>query len=688
MTGAPLRGAIAVVHAAAFIVPAGRRREWREQWRAELWHYALWLSRESRGPAAAAALLTARALGALPHAFQLRAIQWSPRMLQQDLTFAWRMLVRRPAFTLVAVLILGLGIGANTTIFSWMQTVLFTPLGAVPEQDRILVVNGTSATRDNLSWSYPNYVDLRAAQPAGVQDLVAFRLVPMNLRVSDEPVRVFGEIVTPNFFEFFGVTPPLGRAFRPDEGTAPGRDAVAVISDALWRRTFGGDPSVVGRTVELDGHPFTIIGVAPPAFHGSNAALRLEVFVPIGMQQAVIAGDRLGDRSDGWLEVNARIAAGHTAAQVQMSLATAAARLAEQYPDVNRGRGARAVPLWRAGAGNILLPVLGTLMALVALVLLIACANVAGLLLTRAAGRQRELAIRLAVGAGRWRIMRQLLVENLFVSSAGCAAGLLVAYWASGTLNAFVPRTPYPVVFDGGLDAASLLFAIALAVLTAIVSGVMPAWRASRPDVGATLKSASPTATGGRGRLRQGLVIAQLALSVVLLVCASLFARSLGHAASIDPGFSLRQGLLASIDLLPAGYDAARGRVFIEQAIERVSALPHVTGVSVARSVPLDLGGGSDTNATVDGYTAGKDEDVPTYYNQVGPGYFETMGIALMRGRGFTARDTAGQPRVAVINETMARRYWANAIQSAARFVSAAIRSRWSASRATADISG
>jgi MacB-like periplasmic core domain len=276
--------------------PPTRGRRGASSRRAELWHCAIWLARESRGPIARAIRLLARALGAVPHALQLRAFQWSPRMILQDLKFAWRMFVRRPTFTLVAVLILALGIGANTTIFSWMQALLFSPLAGVARQDRILAVHGTSATRDNLSVSYPNFQDLRAAPLDGVAGLMAFRILPLNLRAGDQPIRVFGELVTGNFFEFLGVTPQLGRAFRADEERVPDRDAVAVISDDLWRRVFAADPAVVGRSVALNGRAFTIIGVAPPRFRGSAAALRLDVFVPITMQKALMAGDRLPQR--------------------------------------------------------------------------------------------------------------------------------------------------------------------------------------------------------------------------------------------------------------------------------------------------------------------------------------------------------------------------------------------------------
>jgi predicted permease len=648
-----------MVRALGIVVPASRRRAWVDQWRAELWHYALWLEREEHRPFARIVSLLARASGAVPHALQLRVFQWSPRMILQDLKFAWRMFVRRPAFTAVAVLILGLGIGANTTIFSWTQALLLSPLSGVARQDRILVVSGVSASRDGLSISYPNFQDLRAAKPDGVADLVTFRLLPMNLRIGEEPIRVFGELVSANFFEFFGVKPILGRGFRADEGMVPDRDAVAVISHELWQRAFAGDPATIGRPVTLNGRAFTIVGITPPAFHGSVAAVVLDVFVPVTMQKAMMSGDRLAQRGGGWLEVYARMADGRSARQVQASIKVAGARLAAQYPDANQGRELRALPLRQAGVSNVLLPVLGTLMGVVALVLLIACANVAGLLLTRATGRQREIAVRLAVGASRWHVVRQMLLENLMLSAAGCVAGLFFARWAAAMLDAFVPRTPFPLRFGGGVDAQGIAFAMTLTVLAAIVSGVMPALRASRPQIGVTLKESAPSGTGGSGRLRRLLVIGQVGLSVVLLVCASLFTRSLTHAGSIDPGFSLRQGLLASIDLLPGGYDEARGAIFLQRLLERIAAVPHVTATTVARTMPLDLGGSSDMTVDVEGYTPREGEEVMAYCNHVGPGYFETMGIPVLKGRGITARDTAGQPAVAVINERMAQRYWA-----------------------------
>ncbi|HYT66179.1 MAG TPA: ABC transporter permease [Vicinamibacterales bacterium] len=656
--GDGLRGVLLLLAAFAFLVPRSRRSAWLEQWGAELWHYDQWLTREGAGSAASFLRLLARASGAVPHAITIRLLQWSPHMILNDVKFAWRMFVRRRAFTAVAVLILALGIGANTTIFSWTQTVLLSPLSGVADQGRILVVQSATAERDGLSVSYPNFQDLRAAKPDGIADFVAFRLLPMNLRADSEPIRVFGELVSANFFDFFGVRPVLGRGFRADEGLVADRDAVAVISHDLWVRAFAADPSTVGRCVMLNGRSFTIVGIAPADFHGSVAAVVLDIYVPVTMQKALLSGDRLSQRAGGWLEVYARLADGAAARQVQANIGVAGARLVAQYPDANRSRELRAVPLWRAGASSVLLPVLATLMAMVLVVLLIASANLAGLLLASAAARQREIAVRLAVGASRWQVIRQMLVETLLLSAAGCVGGLVFARWAAGLLDAFVPRTPFPLRFDAHIDAYSIMFAMAISIATTIVAGVMPALRASRLQVGVTLKDASPSTAGQAGRVRRMLVVAQVGLSVVLLVCASLFARSLTHSGSMDPGFSLRNGLLASIDLQPAGYDAARGSVFLQQLLDSVSTIPHVTGATVARTMPLDLGGSSDMTVSIDGYAPRDGEEVMAYYNQVGPAYFETMGIPLVQGRGITRHDVAGQPAVAVINETMARRYW------------------------------
>ena len=645
---------------AGIVVPASRRRLWREQWDGELVHYSRWLEREGRSPRVRASRVLARATGAIPHAAMLRLLSWSPRMLEQDIKFAWRMFVRKPAFTAASVLILALGIGANATIFSWVESIVLSPLSGVPDQQRLVALNGTYGSRDNLTFSYPNFLDIRSAKPQGLEDVMAFRIVAMTLATGGEPSRAFGELVSGNFFDVLQVQPSLGRAFREDEASTPGQGAVAVISDALWRRVFGADPAVVGRALKINTADFTVIGVLPPAFRGSAAGLALDVYVPMSMQRVVMAGgDRLTARGNSWLEVYGRLAPGSGIAQVRSALRLTAERLAKTYPDANEGRGIAIVPLSQADASGMLRPVMAILMAFVGLVLIIACANIAALLLARAAGRQRELAVRLAVGASRARLVRQLLVEALLLAAAGGAAGLLMANWTSRALAWFIPPSPFPITFDVGLNPRVIAFALAATAVTAIVSGLLPAVRASKPDVSSALKeSAAANIGGARGRMRQALVVAQVALSTLLLVCAVLFVRSLGKAEAADAGYSARTGLLASLDLQAGGYDAARGGAFIQAAIDRVSAVPGVRAASVASSIPLDISGGSDQGFSVEGYDARPNEEMVAYYNRVGPGYFDTMGIDLVEGRGFTDRVRGDDPFVVVINQTMEKRYF------------------------------
>ena len=661
----PLPLALALLWVATWepLAPASRRVTWRDQWRGDLWHYWTWLRGPAGGSSGARATfsLFARAWACLPHALILRISDWSLHMLLHDLKFAWRMIVRRPAFTATAVLILGLGIGANATIFSWVETVLLDPLPGVPASDRLVSIHGTSPTRSDLSVSYPNYVDMQAARPAGFEDLTAFRALALNMRIGTDPKRGWGELVSSNFFDVLGVRPALGRGFLPADASAPDKEPVVVISHGCWQRSFNADPGVVGRTLTLNNRAFTIVGVAPAGFRGSLAGLSFDVFVPITMQKAVMAGDRLGQRGNSWLTVFGRLSPGATGKQAQSSIGVVADRLAREYPRNNEGRGGTAVPLWKDGASGLLLPMMATLMAVVGVVLLIACANLAGLLLARAAGRNREVAVRLAIGASRGRLVRQFLIESLLLAIGGGCAGIILSYWTSGLLTAFIPPTPFPVDFSASISASVLAFSVAVTFVTALVFGLVPALRASRPDVASTLKDAagSVTAGRGRGRLRQTLVVGQVALSLLLLICAALFVRSLDRAQLVDPGYSMRQGLIASLDLLPNGYDEKRGIVFFQQLLQRLSALPQVEAATVAYSMPLDISSGSDMSVDIDGYQPRQGEDVHAYYNRVAPRYFETLGIPIVRGRAIDDTDVEGKPLAIVINETMARKYWA-----------------------------
>jgi macrolide transport system ATP-binding/permease protein len=652
--------ALAVVSLFAPLVPRSRRGTWRAQWRADLWHYAQWLSAHRHGRHRALTLL-ARAFGCVPHAFALRLDQWSPRMLSHDVKFAWRMLVSRPSFTLVAVLILGLGIGANATIFSWAETVLVQPIAKV-DASPLIALHGRTNSRNDLSFSYPNFVDLRAARPDAVEDLIAFRGVAINMRADGEPVRIWGEMVTPNFFDVLRLKPMLGRGFLESEGTTPDSEAVAVLSYDVWRRYFAGDPNVVGRSVTLNSRSFTIVGVAPEGFRGTLVGLSLDVFVPLTMQRTFMTGERLRQRGNSFLQVFARLAPGATIAAAQASLDVAAARLAADHKE-NEGRGIVARPVWRDGAAALLLPAMATMMAVVGVVLLIACANVAGLMLARAAGRQREIAVRLAVGASRARVVRQFLVESAMIAAAGGLAGVLLATWASGLLSLLMPPTPFPIAFDATVGPRVLLFSIVVTLVAAIAFGLLPALRASRPDVNSALKDAAAAAGGGaaRARLRNSLVVVQVALSLLLLVCAALFVRGVSRASQVDPGFSIRDGVIAAVDLLPNGYDEMRGAAFQRSLIDAVEQLPGVRSATVAYSMPLDISSGSDMGIDIDGYQPAAGEEVNALYNRIGPHYFDTMGVPIVAGRAIDERDVDGRQLSVVVNETMARKYWGGA---------------------------
>jgi macrolide transport system ATP-binding/permease protein len=654
-----LRCALAWLWCLQPLVPASRRGTWLAQWRADLWHYALWLASNSAVPSGGVPRrILGRALGALPHALALRLDDWSLCMLSHDLKFAWRLIIRRPAFTLVAVLILGLGIGANATIFSWVERVLLQPVPGV-DASQLIALHGKTTSRDDLSFSYLNFTDLRAAKPDGIEDLVAFRGVAINLRGDGEPRRVWGQLVTANFFDVLRVRPHLGRGFIASDTAAIDSAPVAVLSHDTWTRLFNADPGIVGRTITLNARPFTVVGIAPDGFRGTMVGLGLDVFVPITMQRAFMSGDRLQNRGNSFLQVYGRLAPGATVERAQAALDVIAARQATEHA-ANEGRGIVTEPLWRDGAAGLLLPVMATLMAVVGVVLLIACANLAGLLLARAAGRQREVAVRLAVGASRGRLVRQFLLESALLAIGGGIAGVALATWTSGLLMALMPPTPYPIAFDTGVNLRVVAFAAVTTVVTALAFGLLPALRASRPDVSSALKDAAAAAGGGaaRARIRNSLVVVQVALTLLLLVCAALFVRGLTHARGVDPGFTLRNGLIAAVDLLPNGYDAAKGTAFLAQLVDRVSVIPGVEAATVATAMPLDISSGSDMGVDIEGYQAGANEEVQAYYNRVGPRYFQTMGIRIVAGRALDERDGSGRQLAVVINETMARKYW------------------------------
>ncbi|MCI0486611.1 MAG: ABC transporter permease [Blastocatellia bacterium] len=580
--------------------------------------------------------------------------------LLQDLRYGLRMLIKNPGFTAVAVLSLALGIGANTAIFTLVDNVLLRPL-AVEEPDRLALVLSSRPKDLNYNFSYPLYRDMRD-QNNVFSDLLAYSRVDLNLSEGDQTERIEGEIVSGNYFSALGINPTPGRAFLPEEDRTPGAHPVAVISYGLWQRRLGSDPGIIGKSLKLSGYDFTVIGVAPEGFDGIYLGNRAEIWVPMMMQQQVESrfGELLNESGSSWLYIIGRLKPGIDLAQGEAGLQPLYRHIQETH---NRPLEDQ-ITLRSGRQGHSTLPgdlslSLWLLMGGVGLVLLIACANIANLLLARSAARSKEIAIRLAIGAGRGRLVRQLMTESLLLALLGGAGGIILAFWSTDLLAALLPNDSFaPVELDLALDARVLGFAFLLSLVTGILFGLAPALNASRPDLVATLKE--ETARFGRGSRRFGLrnllVVMQVALSLLLLVGAGLFVRTLQNLRGLDLGFDNRNILLMSVDLSKQGYTRERGQEFYRQLIERAGSLPGVRSVAWA-SVPPVNAGGSRATVDIEGYTPQTDEEMELNFLTIGPGYFQTLGIPIVRGREFNEQDKPGTPGGFIINETMAHRY-------------------------------
>ena len=586
----------------------------------------------------------------------------------QDAKYGVRMLVKTPGFTLVAVLTLALGIGANATIFSVVNAILLRPTPVnKPEELAALYTSDFSGPLYGTS-SYPDYVDFRDRSDV-FSGLVAYQFTPFSMTVGEASERVFGEVVSGNYFSMLGVRLARGRGFLPEEDRTPGTHPVVVISHALWQNRFGGDAALVGRTLVLNGHPFTVVGIAPEGYSGLLRGLRAELWVPMMMQKQALPGsDDLTNRGSRSTFLMGRLKPGATLAQAQAQMDVVAGQLHEayqqQWTDVRQqARVVTVVPEREArvfpGVRGAVLGFFALLMGVVGLVLLVACANVANLMLARASARRREIAIRLALGAGRFRLMRQLVTESVLLSLLGGGAGLLFAAWGTGLLMAFRPPLPFPIDLPLALDGSVLVFTFSVAVVTGLLFGLAPAWTASRHDPLSALKDEGTSATASlrKGRLRSAFVVAQVTLSLLLLVGAGLFLRSLRNATTIDPGFDPENLLITSVDLQLHGYDDAKGLAFYRDVADRLRALPGVEAVGLADGLPLSLGG-MRRGITVGDYTPKPGEDVEVSTAAVGPGYFETLRVPILRGRGIAEQDVAGAPGVVVVNEAFARTYW------------------------------
>jgi predicted permease len=577
-----------------------------------------------------------------------------------DLRYSLRMLLKSPGVTAAAILSLALGIGANATTFTWVKAVLLNPLPGVPDPERVLVLSPTARDGSERSLSYPNYRDLR--DRAKTFDLVGQEDVLLSVSDGERADRAFGMLVTGNYFDVIGVKPILGRTFVPAEDRTPRAAPVLVVSHSFWQRRFAGSSTIIGQTVKVNDHQYTVVGVMPESFVGTALGFAADAWIPMMQQPELQAvGDRLELRGHSWMQAMARLRPGVSETQARAELDTLRAALEKEHP-TNDGWRLAFVPMTESpwGAPSQLAPVLFVLTGVVGALLMIACANVANLMLSKAVGRRREIAIRLSLGATRWRVVRQLLAESIMLAALGGVAGIAVAYWAAGLLMIFVPPIDVPINLGVRVDGTVLLFTLAVSLATGLLFGLAPAVHASSPHVTPALREESGRTSGAaaKGRLRNGLVIAQVALCLIMLVGAGLFLQSLRRAQDIDPGFDPHNLALTAFDLFPAGYDRARGVAFQSQVLEKIRSLPGVERAALAPRVPLSFSGRSSTGIEIEGYQPRKDEEVTITYNEVSDDYFETMRIPIVAGRPFTQRDTADAPRVLIVNETMARRYW------------------------------
>ncbi|HZI60143.1 MAG TPA: ABC transporter permease [Pyrinomonadaceae bacterium] len=583
----------------------------------------------------------------------------------QDIRYGLRMIVKARAFTVIALLALALGICANTTIFSFINGLVLRPLTGVKDPDRLVAVY-TSDYSSGLygESSYPDFVDFRS-QADAFEDLAAHEAALLNLSSEgDGAERLRGHYVTSNYFTILGVTAKLGRTLQVSDDT-PSASPAVVISDEFWQSRFNSDPNIVGRTLKLNTQSYTIVGVTESSFRGLRLGLPPQFWLSMPAQEEFTSRER-GGRS---IDIVGRLKPGVTLEQAQGQLTTIGARLAQAYPDTNRGifgrpdeprpitvvREGRLGPEGRQGVWRISI----LLFAVVGLVLLIACANVANLLLARASVRRREIAVRLAVGASRGRLIRQLLTESVLLGLMGGALGLLLTQWTARALPSFFPESAAQGL-DFIFDWRVLVFTFAVSVLTGLVFGLVPALQTTRPDLVSSLKDDAIGTSNQRFRrlgLRDSLVISQLALSLVLLISAALFVRSLRHAVNFDPGFASQSLVTAALDTRAARFNREQGQAFYQQMVERISKVPGVSDATFTVVIPIS-GGGQRRNAVIEGYQPQPSEDMELNTNVIGEAFFRTMGIPIVRGRAFGPEDRPGGPGVAIVNEEFARRYF------------------------------
>ena len=581
----------------------------------------------------------------------------------RDVHFGLRMLRRSPGFSLLVIVCLTLGIGANAAVFSWIEGILLRPFPKVANQDRLLVLTGIKPGEnhpDSMSW--PDFLDLQKNSTL-INSFIADKITGSTLSIGDRAERVAASIVSSNYFSALGIHLFLGRGFDASEEQGRNAHPVTVISYWLWMQRFHGNPDIIGKTQLLDGVPHTIIGVAPEGFYGTFVGYPIEFWVPISMQEVFDGGGyKLENRDERWIEGFVLPKAGVTPEQAQQELAGIAKRLEIEYPATNRGRGIKLFPLWKDpfNAASEQLPVLKLSSAAVLILLLIVCANVSNLLLVRSFARRREIIVRLAVGAGRGRLLKQLFTEGLILSTCAAGGGILVAYSCQNLVALMAPSRGVAVNLSGNIDARVLALSIGITLFCTLLFSLIPAFHNSNIDLASALKSESGAVFGSRGKshLRAGLVLLQMALSFVLLVGAVLLIESVHKIRTADPGFSTQNVLTSTVNLVDAGYDAQRAQTFREALVDRLQALGGVESAAYSRIRPFTYSPYPSARIAIDRYEPQSNEVPSAEYNQVDPGYFQTMGIRLLAGRDFTRADNENSLPVVVVNEQMVSQYW------------------------------
>jgi predicted permease len=584
----------------------------------------------------------------------------------QDLRYGFRMLLKSPGFTLIAMLALGLGIGANTAIFSVFNGILWRPLPVKDSQQLVILASKPRAIDFPLQLSYPDFKDYRELKTV-FSDLAAYVPNPVNFGAEGRPERAWAEMVSGSYFSMLGLEAASGRTFTSDEGWIPGKDPLMVLSYKYWQKRFGGSPAIIGQTVQVNNHAFTIIGVAPESWRGAYYFLEPDFYLPLTTLGTIdpTQADTLDRRSATFLRVLGRLQPGVTAAQAMAAAEPLDRRLAQEFPEAHNSTSLLVLPELKArpepGLTNFMSTAALVFMLLVGLVLLIACANVANLILARANGRRKEFATRTALGATRGRMMRQLLTETVLLSAFGGILGLVFARWAALALMSVHIPTDIPLrLFDLRMDWRIFGFSFFAALITGMIAGLLPSIQASRTDLADTLKAGgrSGGASAGHHRFRNALVVAQVAVCLLLLACAGFFMRSLQNSAQVDMGFRVDHTLMMTMDLSLQGYNEKRGQQFYKQLSERVRSIPGVRDAAIGGYIPM----GYD-NSLVNIFPEGQVIDDKTktesaFDDEVQPNYFRTAGTPVIQGREFTEADSATGPKVAIVNEAFAKKIW------------------------------